>query len=244
MISTRAKTGLGILVAIALVAAAIFALAPGSTSGTSGRYITVSSDGTVKVTPDAVRLNATISVVEGTSKRALAATSTSATAVRAALVANGIATKDIATQSFTVYPEYSYTKSKGSVITGYRGSQSFEVVIHNAKNAGAVVDAVVAAGGNNLQVNGVTPFVFDPTSATSGARIDAVSKAKAKATSYATLLGVKLGKVNYLTENASPTLYPQTMMTDAVPAAGATATKVDLGQQGVTVSITVQWALR
>ena len=232
------------VVTVALVLVGGVALASNSKAATSGRYITVAADGTVKVTPDAVRLNATISVVEGSSKKALAATSTSATAVRAALVAKGVATKDIATQNFTVYPEYSYTKNKGSVITGYRGSQSFDVVIHNAKNAGVVVDAVVAAGGNKLQVNGVTPFVFDSTSATSGARTDAVKKAKAKATSYASLLDVKLGKVNYLTENASPTLYPQTMMTDAVPAAGASATKVDLGQQSVTVSITIQWALR
>lgn len=244
MISTRAKTGFGVLIAVLVVVGIGYSMASGSTTATPARYITVSADGTVKVTPDAVRLNATISVVESTSKKALAATSTSATAVRAALVANGVATKDIATQNFTVYPEYSYTKNKGSVITGYRGSQSFDVVIHNAKNAGVVVDAVVAAGGNKLQVNALTPFVFDSTSATSNARTDAVEKAKAKASSYASLLGVKLGKVNYLTENSSPTLYPQTMMTDAVPAAGASATKVDLGQQGVTVSITIQWALR
>lgn len=231
------------VVTVALVLVGGVALASASKPATSGRYITVSADGTVKVTPDAVRLNATVSVVVGTSKGALAATSTSATAVRAALVANGVSTKDIATQNLTVYPEYSYTKNKGSVISGYRGSQSFDVVIHNAKNAGVVVDAVVAAGGNRLQVNGVTPFVFDSTNATSSARTDAVKKAKAKASSYASLLDVKLGKVNYLVENSAPTLYPLAM-TDAVPASGARATQVDLGQQGVTVSITIQWALR
>src|SRR5487761_2279025 len=224
MISNRAKTGLGALVALLVVACLGVALASGPTQATSVRYTTVSADGTAKITPDAVRLNATISVVEGTSKKALAATSTSAAAVRAALVANGIAAKDIATQSFTVYPEYSYTKDRGSVITGYRGSQSFEVVIHNAKNAGAVVDSVVAAGGNRLQVNGVTPFVFDPTGATAGARIDAVRKAKAKATSYASLLGVKLGKVNYLVETPSSTYYPQPMTPDTTMASGASAT--------------------
>lgn len=231
------------VVAVALALVGGVALASASKPATSGRYITVSADGTVKVTPDAVRLNATISVVVGTSKGALAATSTSAAAVRAALVANGVATKDIATQNLTVYPEYSYTKNKNPVISGYRGSQSFDVVIHNAKNAGVVVDAVVAAGGNKLQVNGVIPFVFDSTNATSSARTDAVKKAKAKASSYASLLDVKLGKVNYLIENSSPTLYPLPM-SDAVAASGARATQVDLGQQGVTVSITIQWALR
>jgi len=233
---------------IALIAAALIllggmALASTSKGSTSARYITVSADGTVKTTPDAVRLNATISLVVGTSKQALAATSTSATAVRAALVANGVATKDIATQNITVYPEYSYSQNKRPVIIGYRGSQSFDVVIHNAKNAGAVVDAVVAAGGNNLQVNNVTPFVFDSTIAMSSARTGAVKKAKAEAASYASLLDMKLGKVNYLIENSAPTNYPQPMFATA-GASGVRDTKVDLGQQDVTVSITIQWALR
>lgn len=230
-----------VTVALALVGGVV--LASNSKVATSGRYITVSADGTVKVTPDAVRLNATISVVVSTSKQALAATSTSATAVRAALVANGVATKDIATQNLTVYPEYSYTQNKSPVIIGYRGSQSFDVVIHNAKNAGVVVDAVVAAGRNNLRVNGVTPFVFDSTNATSSARTDAVKKAKAKASSYASLLDVKLGKVNYLIEHSAPAL-DGVLMQDAKAASGSRATQVDLGQQSVTVSITIQWALR
>ena len=232
-----------VVVTIALALVGGVALASNSKAATSSRYITVAADGTVKVTPDAVRLNATISLVAGTSKKALAATSTSATAVRAALVANGVATKDIATQNLTVYPEYNYSQNKRPVVIGYRGTQSFDVVIHNAKNAGVVVDAVVAAGGNNLLVNAVTPFVFDSTDATSSARTDAVKKAMAKASSYASLLDVKLGKVNYLIENSAPTLYA-VPMADAMAASGARATQVDLGQQSVTVSITVQWALR
>ncbi len=232
-----------VVVTIVLALVGGVALASASTGSTSGRYITVSSDGTVKVTPDAVRLNATISVVVGTNKEALARTSSSATAVRAALVAKGVATKDIATQNLTVYPEYSYSQNKRPVIIGYRGSQSFEVVIHDAKNAGLVVDAVVTAGGNNLRVDGVTPFVFDSASAKSSARTDAVRKAKAEASSYASLLDVKLGKVNYLIENSLPTNYPQPIP-GAMASSGARDTKIDLGQQDVTLSITVQWALR
>ena len=112
-----------------------------------------------------------------------------------------------------------------------------------AKSAGVVVNAVVAAGGNQLQVNGVTPFVVDSTNATSSARTNAVKKAKVKASSYASLLGEKLGKVNYLSENSSPTLSPLPMTYAAAPL-GAGATQVDLGQQDVTVSITIEWALR
>jgi uncharacterized protein YggE len=225
-------------IAIALIGGV--ALAPASLAATPSRYITVSADGTIKVTPDAVRLNATVSVVAGTSKEALAQSSTSAAAVRAALIAHGVATKDISTQSLTVYPEYNYTTDKGSVLVGYRGIQNFTVILRNATNAGAIVDSVVGAGGDNLQINGVTPYVLDSTKATASARSAAVKNAKTKAASYASLLGVKLGKVNYLIENSAPSFYPP-MMGVAKDAAGST--QIDLGQQDVTVSITVQWAL-
>lgn len=225
-------------VATALVGGIAFA--PASHAATPNRYITVSADGTVKVAPDAVRINATVSVVGATSKEALAATATSSSAVRAAFLANGVAAKDIASQNVSVYPEYNYTQDKGQVLTGYRASQSFVVVIRNAGNAGTVVDAIVAAGGDNLQLSGVTPYILDSSKATIGARTAAVKNAKVKASSYASLLGIKLGKVNYLIENSSPSIYPP-IMAAAKDSSGAT--QIDLGLQDVTVSITIQWAL-
>lgn len=203
------------------------------------RYITVNADGTVKVTPDAVRINGMVSVVGANSKDALATASSAMTKVRKALTSNGIATKDLSTQSLTVYPEYNYTQDKGSVLIGYRASQSFTAIVRNAQTAGAVVDAAVAAGGDVLQVNGVTPFVSDASGASVDARTEAVKKARAKALSYAKLLGVKLGKVNFLVENSAPSYTP--IMAKASAADGST--EVDLGQQDVTVAITVQWAL-
>ena len=203
------------------------------------RTITVSATGSVKVTPDAVRVNATVTKVATSNTLALSEVGASAAAVRKALLANGISTKDIKTQSLTVYPEYNYTQEKGSVLIGYRGSQSFEIVVRNAPNAGTVVDAIVAAGSDNLQLNGVTPFVIDSSKALASAQSVAVKNAKAKATSYAKLLGVKLGKVNYLIENSSPIYSGPLMAMDK--ASGSTV--VDLGQQEVTVSITVSWNL-
>jgi uncharacterized protein YggE len=240
MINTRTRKIAAALIALTLVGG-IAASLPAEAATTATRYVTVNSDGSVKVTPDAVRLNANVSVVAGSNKEALAKTSTSAAAVRAALTAAGIAKADIATQSISVYPEYNYTQDKGSVLIGYRGSQGFVVTIKNAENAGAVVDAVVAAGGDNLQIQGVTPFVLDSSKATESARANAVKNAKAKAASYAKLLDTKLGRVNYLVENSSPVNYPPVMA--MAKAADSEATVVDLGQQDVTVSITIQWAL-
>ena len=224
---------------VVLVAAAAFAL-PAS-AATPERYVTVNAEGVVQVTPDAVRINASVSLVAGTSAQALSKTSTAAAKVRTALVAKKIATKDIKTTSITVYPEYNYTQDKGSVQIGYRASQSFEVIVRNAASAGAVVDDVVAAAGDDVQIQGATPFVLDSAKATASARAAAVANARAKAKSYAELLDVKLGKVTYLVENSSPVSY--TPLMGVAKAADSGATEIDLGNQDVTVSITIRWSL-
>jgi uncharacterized protein YggE len=240
MTTSTIKKTLLLLTPIALVAALVVPTT--ANAATATRYITVSAEGTVKVAPDAVRLTATVSVVANTNKEALALANTNSAAVRKALIAAGVATKDIATQNITVYPEYKYENNGGSTLTGYRGSQVFSVVIRAAAKAGSVVDDVVAAAGDAVQINSVSPFVVDAAKAAESARAVAVKNAKAKATSYAKLLGVKLGKVNYLTENGSPSISTPVFVALAKAEADA-ATVVDLGQQDVTVSITIQWAL-
>ena len=204
------------------------------------RYITISATGATSVVPDAVRINATVSVLGTTSKVALSTAAATSTAVRSVLTAKKVATKDIATQSINVYPEYSYPASGSPTLSGYRATQSFDITIRSATTAGAVVDAIVEAGGDNLQVNGVSPFVLDGDKATETARIAAVKKAKAKAASYAKLLGVKLGRVIYLNETSTPTAYP---IYTATAKADSAETVVDLGEQKISVSVTVRWAI-
>ena len=225
---------------IALLVICVAGIVAPSANAAATRYITVSAQGTIKVTPDAVRLSATVSAVAATSKDALAAANKTAAAVRAALKAAKIDAKDISTQTVTVYPEYKYANDGTSTQIGYRGSQSFTIVIRAADTAGSVVDSLIAAGGDNLQINGATPFVLDSTKSLDAARAAAVKSAKSKATSYASLIGVKLGKVNYLVENSAPNNYTPVM---SVAKAESDATVIDLGQQDVTISITVQWAL-
>ena len=226
---------------IAGIAALTLLVLPTAQADAASRYITVSAEGSVKVTPDAVKVMGQVTVVDGTNAGALAKANTSSAAVRKAITANGVSIKDVATTSLTVYPEYNYTQEKGSFQVGYRASQSFTVVVKNAANAGVVVDAIAAAGGDYLQLQGVSPFVLDNSKATEAARAAAVKNAKAKAASYAKLMGVKLGKVNYISEGSAS--YPTPIYGVAKASADA-ATVIDLGTQDVSVSISVQWALK
>ena len=237
-ISASNRTRVIAVIALSLLASTIgtqFAQA-----ATPTRYISVSSTGTVKVTPDAVRLNASVSAIAKASKEALTNANIAADKFRTSILANGIDKKNLASTTLTVYPEYNYTQETGNVLIGYRASQSFEVIIRNAAKAGEIVDAVVASAGDALYINGVTPFVYDNSKATEAARTSAVKSAKAKATSYAKLLGVKIGKIIYLQESSAPTSYPISMV-QAKSDAGAT--QIDLGQQDISVSVSTKWAI-
>jgi uncharacterized protein YggE len=226
---------------LAVVALSLSSMALPGAQAAESRYITVKAQGTVKVVPDAVRINATATNLASTNKDALSATSKTAAAIRAALKTAKIDSKDIAITSITTFPEYKYGNDGTTTLLGYRAAQSFTITVKAANTAGALVDSLVASGGDSVQINGVSPFVLDSTKATESARAIAVKNAKSRALSYAKLLGVSLGKVNYLTEDSSP-VPPAPIF--ATTKSEADATVVDLGQQDVTVAITVQWSLR
>ncbi|MGA1259002.1 MAG: SIMPL domain-containing protein [Ilumatobacteraceae bacterium] len=203
--------------------------------------ITVQAVGTADVVPDSVRLSLTVSVVSDSNEDALSLAASAADRVRGVVTDSGVATADIATQTVTVNPEYSYTEAEGQKIIGYRASQVFDVLIRDAEGAGAVVDAVVAAGGADVSINYTSPVVEDATASAVAARKDAVAKARAKAEEYAALLDVELGDVLYLTEVSSPNNVVIGAKADA--AAERLGTTVDLGTQEVTVTVEVRWEI-
>lgn len=206
------------------------------------RHVTVTGVGTINVVPDAVRFYPSVTALANKSSEALATASKTASAVRAALRNAGIATKDIKSSNLSVYPEYNYTQDRGSVIVGYRATQSFTVVIRKADIAGKVVEDVVNAGNENVTINGIVPFITKGSAAMEDARAAAVADARSRAASYAKLLGTSLGKVVYLQENSAPSYsFPRLGMAKAED--GSTP-QIDLGEEEVAVSITVRWALR
>jgi hypothetical protein len=231
------------LFTVATVAGVIALAIPANSAETATtRYITVTGVGTVSVVPDAVRFNATVSIISATNSAALSAATKSAAAVRTALKTAGIAVKDIRSASISVYPEYNWTQEGGTKITGYRASQSFDVLVRTASKAGSIIEAVVTAGGDNVQLGGVIPVTLNPSVATEDARAAAVANAKSKAASYAKLLGTSIGKVLSLEEQSSP-VYSSPFPMAKASAADSTAVEIDLGEQDVTVTITVRWAL-
>ena len=236
------RTIASIITVSAVAGVVALAIPANGADTTSTRYITVTGVGTISVVPDAVRFNATVSSLASTNAAALSSASKSAVAVRAALKDKGIALKDIRSANISVYPEYNWTQEAGTKITGYRASQSFDVLVRKASDAGTIIEAVVTAGGDNVQLGGVIPATLNPAIATEEARVAAVANAKSKASSYAKLLGTSIGKVLFLEEQSSP-IYSSPIPMAKAGAAADQALEIDLGEQDVTVTITVRWAL-
>ena len=232
-------------VAIVLAVSAVVLVGCGDTVnvGDNGvsQGITVQATGVADVVPDAVQVSLSVSVVAEANDVALSQVAATAEAVRTTLEQLGIDAADIATQSVSVNPEYSYTEAEGQKIVGYRASQSFDVLVRDASAAGAVVDALVAAGGANLSINATYPVVNDSTAAAQAARNDAVAKAQAKAEEYAELLDVELGDLVFLTEISAPTNITIGAKADVM--AESASTVIDLGTQEVTVTVEVRWQI-
>jgi len=209
------------------------------------RGVTVQATGTIKVVPDGVSFNFSVTALTDSTATAVSQTSDVAAKVRDALDVQGVAKDDIATQNATVYPEYNYLADGTSSLKGYRGQQVFVVTLRDTAKAGEVVDAVVAAGGSAVQISSVTPTLLDTDAAAGDARDKAVSIAKAKAEAYAKLLNVDLDDVMYVTEVAAPANFVPNVMADkAVSDAGSAPTQIDLGLQEVSVTIEVRWSLK
>jgi uncharacterized protein len=243
--STHLASAAGVLFIASLIIALVTAL-HGSMTGnlSSPRYISVVGDGSVKVTPDSVRVDAAVSNVASTSAASLAATAKSADQLRTSLKGAGVDAKYIQAVNLSTNPEYSYSNNGPAKITGYRSTQNFSIVIRDAKNSGLIIQNAQSAVGNSLSINATSPYVFDQKIAESNARTLAIAAAREKAVSYANLTGSTLGKVLSIEEQINQSA-PVPMMAMA-KAMGSTAApvQVDLGQQTISITVTTKWELR
>jgi uncharacterized protein YggE len=209
----------------------------------SAQGVTVQATGTVKAVPDGVSFNFAVSVLAQSSETAMSEASATAELVRVALDAAGVAKDDIATQNVSVYPEYASSTTGTQTLSGYRAQQVFTVTLRDTAKAGEVVDAVIAAGGNSLQVYGVTPTLIDTDAAVAQAREAAMKSAKEKASDYAGLVDTDLGSVVYVTEITSPSSPIPLMVGDSATSSSPMAkTEINLGTQDVSVTVEVRWS--
>jgi uncharacterized protein YggE len=229
------------LVLITLLVA-LFALTAAIFSKVDNKYpntISFSATGTAEVLPDGIRVSASISILAKRSSSAINQLSKVADDLRAVLRSNIIDSKNISSANLTLYPEYSYQPNGGKSLLGYRASQNFEINILDSKRAGVVIDEMVNRAGDDLQINGISSYISDPTAATQAARADAISKGRVKALAYAKLIGEELGNVISITEdNSQSQPVPMPLAKE-----GGSNTSFDMGSSKVSVSIFITYAI-
>ncbi|MFJ7067603.1 SIMPL domain-containing protein [Streptomyces sp. NPDC101115] len=203
-------------------AAPALAAAPGTTASAAAvrapqpTTVTVSGSGRAAAAPDLAALSVGVEATRKTAKEALAAHSEAAKALVDALHAQGIAERDIRTESLSLSPVYTQTPEGESKVTGYQAGQSFSVKVRDLDRTGQIIGAVNEATGDAGRINGVVFDVADPTTLRAKAREAAYRDAHDKAAQHARLSGHRLGRLVSLTEGESSRPGP-----GAVPSAPA-----------------------
>ncbi|MFJ3905262.1 SIMPL domain-containing protein [Streptomyces sp. NPDC090025] len=203
--------------------------------------VTVIGSGSASAAPDIAVLSIGVEATRKTAQEAMAAQKTSAQALLDALRAQGIADRDIRTESLSLSPVYSQSPEGESKVTGYQAGQSFSVRVRDIDKAGQVVGAVTEATGDAGRVNGVVFDVSDPTALRAKAREAAHRNAHDKAAQHARLSGHKLGRLVSLTEGESVRPTPGTM--PSAPADGGEGVPLAPGEIEEHVTVTAVYEL-
>ena len=162
--------------------------------------IQVSGTGTATGTPDIANLALGVVVDDETVAGAKATADTSVQAILTALKDNGVADKDITTSNFRVYEDYDYTE-RGRVRLGYVVEYDLRVTVRSIDTTGAVIDAAITAGGDNVVFDHLAYSFSDTAAMESQARKAAVTDMRGKAAEMARFSGRQLGKLKVISES-------------------------------------------
>ena len=225
-----------VLAALVLSAAALTGVgrpdgAHGKTSPSS-RTITVAATGTIERVPDRAQLGFAVVTRSDTAKQALESNSSDTRRMVDALDRAGIDGKSIQTQDVSLDPHFT---ENGSRIDGYTARNSV-TVSSPISRAGAVIDAAVAAGAN--EISGPSLSVSDRDRLYEGALRDAVRAARAKATAIAQAAGVQVGAVTNVVENGGapqPYAYQAARLAESAP--------IEPGTQKIEADVSVTFAI-
>jgi uncharacterized protein YggE len=205
--------------------------------------ITVTGTARVAGTPDTLRLDLSITTKADSIAKALADANTRTSKVHAALTRNGVAAKDLQTSNLTISPDYSYPSDGVPRLNGYTVTESVTAAIRDLRKASNAINAVTTAGGNAVQVGGLSLDLEETGKLAAAARDQAVTDARTKAEQYAKAAGRDLGQLVTISESVS-TPPPVDFSRAAADSAGTKAIPIAPGTEFVGVTVTVVYAFK
>lgn len=203
--------------------------------------IWVTGQGGVMAVPDLALLSLGIEAQAGTVSEAQAQAIGAMDKVMEALQDNGVAEKDIQTQRFSIYPITKWIRDEDEEeIIGYRVTNMVLAKIREVDEAGAIIDAVAQAGGDNTRIQGISFTIDDPAPYYEEARTEALEDAENKAEQLADLAGVKLGRPTYISEGA---IYQPPISREDMAAVPGAVTPISPGELEITLNVQVAYAI-
>jgi hypothetical protein len=192
--------------------------------------VTVTGTGSVEAVPDRAEVSAGVETRAATARAALSGNSSAMQKVLAALRASG--GKDVTTQTVSLSTAFDQNGQPNGFVASNVASAETTLA-----DAGALVDASVAAGANT--VYGPSLSRSDADALYKQALAKAVDDARARADILAKAAGRALGDVTAIVESGS-----SPMPVYAKASAAQDSTPVVSGPQETTAQVTVTYALR
>lgn len=210
---------------------------------TSQRTVSVIGNGKVTAQPDIATIQVGVET-RAESAQAAAQDNTQLMAkVLAALKDAGIADKDMQTANYNLYVDQQRGPN-GELLkpVQYVASNTVRATVRDLDKVGAVLDAVVTAGAN--QVQGISFGVADMSKLQIQAETNALDDAKARAQALAERAGLQLGDVLSISENISspPPSLPMIGVFDLARA--AQPVPVQPGELVFSAQVQVVYAIR
>ena len=232
------KLVIGLVVTACLLAGCATQGAAAADADTRPRTITGTATGKIEGVPDTLTITLGVESHAASAQEAMAQNADRSNKVIMALVASGLAEKDLQTTQLSLSPTY----DKYSRINGYSVSNVVTAKIHDVRGGGKYVDAAVAQAGNDIRVQGITLSIEDTGRLVAAARADAVTRAGAQARQLARAADVRLGGVEKITErrpDSFGTFGVQSLRADAA----ALPVPIEPGTQELSVDVTVVFAI-
>lgn len=165
-----------------------------------------------------------------------------------AVKAAGVAPADLSTSQVALTPRLTQAVASPSPqpraprIDGYEARTGITVILRDIAKAGPLIDALVAAGANDM--SGISFGLADDGKAKDAARAKAAESARARAELYAGKLGVKLGDLVSIVEaEAEPPARPMGDVRAYRMAAGAAPIQVEPGEITVSAALRTVWRI-
>lgn len=211
-------------------------------SNTPTANVIVNGTGRVFVKPDVAIVTLGADSTKPLLADATADVSKRISAVLAQVKAAGIGEDDIKTTSYSITPQYNQKRDVETPgIVGYRVTNLVQIKVRKIDDVGKIVDGAVSAGANSL--GGLYFTIDDSSKAEAEARKLAVKNASDKAKQLTEAAGVKLGDLNYVSENLTTPRPEVVRFAAAAPAADAGIGPVQSGQLEVSVTVEMHYTI-